>query len=84
MEGCEPLCDCWESNPGPPKEQPVVATTKPSLQAPMKMLYKRTETFFMSGDASDLRCPYITLVSSLMEDFTFSERKKKGGVCGRE
>ena len=28
----EPLCGCWELNSGPSEEQPVLLTTKPSLQ----------------------------------------------------
>ena len=31
-DGCEPLCDCWELNSGPPKEQPVLLSAEPSLQ----------------------------------------------------
>jgi hypothetical protein len=28
----EPPCGCWESNPGPLEEQPVLLTAEPSLQ----------------------------------------------------
>lgn len=30
-DDCELLCGCWESNPGPLEEQPVVLATEPSL-----------------------------------------------------
>lgn len=30
--GCEPPCRCWEVNPGPLEEHPVLLTSKPSLQ----------------------------------------------------
>ena len=30
---CELPCGCWESNPGPQEEQPVLLTTELSLQA---------------------------------------------------
>ena len=30
--GCEPPCGCWESNLGPPGEQPVLLTAVLSLQ----------------------------------------------------
>jgi len=33
-DGCEPPCGCWELNPGPLEEQPVLLTDKPSLQPP--------------------------------------------------
>ena len=29
--GCELTCTCWEPNPGPPQEQPVMASADPSL-----------------------------------------------------
>lgn len=32
-DGCEPPCRCWEVNPGPPEEHPVLLTSKPSLPA---------------------------------------------------
>jgi hypothetical protein len=28
---CELLCACWDLNPGPLEEQPVLLTTEPSL-----------------------------------------------------
>ena len=31
-DGCELPCGCWESNPGPLEEQPVLLTTEPALQ----------------------------------------------------
>ena len=31
-DGCEPPCVCWELNPGPLEEQPVLLTTKTTLQ----------------------------------------------------
>ena len=31
---CELLCVCWELNPDPLEEQPVILTTEPSLQPP--------------------------------------------------
>jgi hypothetical protein len=31
-DSCEPPCGCWELNPGPLEEQPVVLTIEPSLQ----------------------------------------------------
>lgn len=31
-EGCELPCGCWELNPGPLQEQPVLLATEPSLQ----------------------------------------------------
>jgi hypothetical protein len=30
-DGCEPPCGCWELNPGPLKEEPILLTVKPSL-----------------------------------------------------
>jgi hypothetical protein len=30
-DSCELSCGCWELNSGPPEEQPVLSTTKPSL-----------------------------------------------------
>jgi hypothetical protein len=32
VDGCEPPCGCWELNPGPLEEQPVLLTPEPSLQ----------------------------------------------------
>ena len=32
IDSCEPLCGCWESNLGLLEDQPVLLTTKPSLQ----------------------------------------------------
>jgi hypothetical protein len=32
--GCELLCGCWESNPGPLKEQRVLLMTELFLQLP--------------------------------------------------
>ena len=34
--GCELPCGCWELNPGPLEEQPVLVTTEPSLQPNLK------------------------------------------------
>lgn len=31
VDGCEPLCECWEWNPGPLPKQRVLLTAKPSL-----------------------------------------------------
>ena len=31
-DGCEPPCDCWELNSGPPEEQLVLLTAERSLQ----------------------------------------------------
>jgi hypothetical protein len=33
-DGCELPCECWEANPDPLEEQPVLLTTKPSRQTP--------------------------------------------------
>ena len=33
-DSCELLCGCWELNPAPLKEQPVLLTAEPSLQPP--------------------------------------------------
>ena len=30
-DSCEPLCGCWEWNPGPLREQPVLLTAEPPL-----------------------------------------------------
>jgi hypothetical protein len=35
---CEPPCRCWELNPGPLQEQPVLLTTEPSFQLPKSVL----------------------------------------------
>ena len=32
MDGCEPLCGCWDLNSGPSEEQSVLLTTESSLQ----------------------------------------------------
>ena len=32
-DGCEPPCGCWELNPGPIEEKPVLLATEPSLQS---------------------------------------------------
>ncbi|EGW01477.1 E3 ubiquitin-protein ligase NEDD4 [Cricetulus griseus] len=32
IDGCEPPYGCWELNPGPLEEQPVLLTSEPSLQ----------------------------------------------------
>jgi hypothetical protein len=40
MDGCEPLCGCWNLNSGPSEEQSVLLTTEPSLQAPPPLLKK--------------------------------------------
>lgn len=30
-DGCEPTCECWQSEPGPlEKQQPMLLTAKPS------------------------------------------------------
>ena len=31
-DGCELPCGCWELNPGPLEDQPVLLTAEPSLQ----------------------------------------------------
>ena len=31
-DGCESPCGCWDLNPGPLEEQPVLLTAEPSLQ----------------------------------------------------
>jgi hypothetical protein len=31
-DSCEPLCGCWETNPGPLEEKQVFLITEPSLQ----------------------------------------------------
>jgi hypothetical protein len=31
IDGCEPLCGCWDLNSGPQEEQPVLLTSKSSL-----------------------------------------------------
>jgi hypothetical protein len=31
VNGCEPVCGCWELNPGPLQEQPVLLTAEPSF-----------------------------------------------------
>ena len=36
-ESCELPCGCWESNPGPLKEQAVFLTAEPSLQSQKQM-----------------------------------------------
>lgn len=33
-DNCELPCRCWELNPGPLKEQPVLSIAEPSLQPP--------------------------------------------------
>jgi hypothetical protein len=32
VDGCELLCSCWELNPGPLEEHPVLLTAELSLQ----------------------------------------------------
>ena len=32
IDGCEPPCDCWELNSGPPEKQSVLLTAEASLQ----------------------------------------------------
>jgi hypothetical protein len=32
IDNCELPCGCWELNPGPLEEQPVLSTAEPSLQ----------------------------------------------------
>ena len=32
------LCGCWELNPGPLEEQPVLLTTEPSLLSSLRSL----------------------------------------------
>lgn len=31
-DNCEPLCECWESNPSPLEDQPMFLTTEPFHQ----------------------------------------------------
>jgi hypothetical protein len=38
MDGCEPLCGCWDLNSGSSEEQLVLLTTEPSLPPPMAAL----------------------------------------------
>ena len=38
-DSCRLLCGCWELNPGPMEEQPVLLTTEPSLQ-PQLYIFK--------------------------------------------
>ena len=33
-DGCELACGCWELNPGPLQEQPVIFKAEPPLQTP--------------------------------------------------
>ena len=35
--GCEPLCGCWELNPGPLQEQQGLLSTEPLLQLPISV-----------------------------------------------
>ena len=35
IDGYEPPCGCWELNPGPLEEQPVLLTAEPSHQPPI-------------------------------------------------
>jgi hypothetical protein len=35
LDGCEPLCGCWNLNSGPSEEQSVLLTAEPSLQPPL-------------------------------------------------
>lgn len=41
-DGCELLGGCWETNPGPLKEQPLFLTAESSLQPPN--VFKRQKT----------------------------------------
>jgi hypothetical protein len=43
-DSCELPCGCWEQNPGPPKEQPVLSTTQPCLQ-PHNLLLNRGQAW---------------------------------------
>jgi hypothetical protein len=36
-DGCEPPCGCWDLNSGPPEEQSLLLTAKPSLQPRVKL-----------------------------------------------
>lgn len=37
-DGCEPPCECWESDSGPLEEKPLLLTAEPSLQLPRWLL----------------------------------------------
>jgi hypothetical protein len=43
IDGCEPLCGCWELNSGPLKEQPVLLTAKPTPQSLYALFYFQLE-----------------------------------------
>lgn len=53
--GCEPSCGCWEPNPSPLQEQPVLLTTELSLQPPviLKNILKLAEFLFPSNICSE-------------------------------
>jgi hypothetical protein len=42
-DGCKLPCGCWELNPGPLEEQPVLVTTEPSLQ----LLFLHISTYLL-------------------------------------
>ena len=43
-DSCEPLCGCWELNLGPLVKQPVLLTTKLSLQPPIGTVFMSYES----------------------------------------
>ena len=47
-DGREPLCGCWESNPVPLEEQPVLLVTEPSFQPSMVHCYLNILTMSLS------------------------------------
>ena len=47
-DSCEPPCGCWELNPGPLEEQPVLLTTEPALQPQFPAYYCSGENTLFS------------------------------------
>ena len=47
-DGCEPLCGCWETKPGPLEEQPVHLPTESSLQFEQHKIFKESRLMGLS------------------------------------
>lgn len=62
--GCEPPCRCWEVNPGPLEEHPVLLTSKPSLQ-PLALILFLNSLILWKNKINCL--PFPNLLQSAME-----------------
>lgn len=65
MDGCKPLCQCWDLNLGPLQVQPALLTTEPYLQLFIRKIFdqKNLLAFFL---CNPLFPPFSSLWSLML------------------